>query len=75
VFTVGYLVAIWVLRENGMGFSGAVLKPVQMENMIKATLAIEIMYYILIFCIKLSILFLYLRFGKHLTRPHFTTKD
>ncbi|KAF2657260.1 hypothetical protein K491DRAFT_342989 [Lophiostoma macrostomum CBS 122681] len=63
VFTIGYLIAIWVLRENGMGFSGASLTPVQMVNLIRTTLAIQIMYYIIIFCIKLSILFLYLRFA------------
>ena len=64
MFTIGYLAAIWVLRANGMGYSGAVLKPVQMVNLIQTTLAIECMYYILVFCIKISILFLYLRFGK-----------
>jgi hypothetical protein len=51
-----------------MGFSGATLTLTQMENLIKTTLAIEIMYYVLIFSIKISILFFYLRIGKSL--PH-----
>ncbi|KAF2795116.1 hypothetical protein K505DRAFT_407146 [Melanomma pulvis-pyrius CBS 109.77] len=61
LFTVGYIIAIWILRANGMGFSGATLSLDEMTNLVKTTLAIEIMYYILIFCIKASILFFYLR--------------
>lgn len=34
-----------------------------MTVLIKTTLAIEIMYYVLIFCVKVSILFFYLRIG------------
>ncbi|KAF2675728.1 hypothetical protein K458DRAFT_471108 [Lentithecium fluviatile CBS 122367] len=61
VFTIAYLAAIYVLRDNGMGFSGKKLTLEQMEILIKTTLAIEIMYYVLVFCVKLSILFCYLR--------------
>jgi hypothetical protein len=52
------------MRENGMGLSGEVLTLPQMVNQIRATLAIEIIYYILIATIKISILFFYLRIGK-----------
>ncbi|KAF2714561.1 integral membrane protein [Pleomassaria siparia CBS 279.74] len=61
LFTIGYLIAIWILRDNGMGFSGSTLSLEQMTNIVKTTLAIEIMYYIVIFTIKASILFFYLR--------------
>lgn len=40
----------------------------QMENSIKTTLAIEIIYYILVYSIKISILFFYLRIGKSILR-------
>lgn len=63
-FTVSYLAAIFVLRENGMGFSGKTLTITKMENLIKATLAIQILYYLLIYSIKISILFVYMRIGK-----------
>ncbi|ORY05182.1 hypothetical protein BCR34DRAFT_491046 [Clohesyomyces aquaticus] len=61
IFTIGYLITIWVLRENGMGFSGRILTLDQMTNLITTTLAIEIIYYITVFSIKVSILFFYLR--------------
>ncbi|KAG9189447.1 hypothetical protein G6011_06315 [Alternaria panax] len=61
LFTVAYLVAIFILRDNGMGFSGKVLELEQMLHQIQATLAIEIVYYLIINAIKISILFFYLR--------------
>jgi hypothetical protein len=47
-----------------MGFSGKTLTLEEMTNLVQTTLAIEILYYIIIFCIKASILFFYLRIGK-----------
>lgn len=64
--TIGYLIAIFVLRDNGLGFSGQVLTFEQMVNQVQTTLAIEIIYYFLINAIKISILFFYLRIGKSL---------
>ncbi|KAF2465722.1 uncharacterized protein BDR25DRAFT_378393 [Lindgomyces ingoldianus] len=61
IFTIGYLACIYVLRENGMGYSGNELKLSQMTNMITTTLGIEIIYYIVVYAIKTSILFFYLR--------------
>ncbi|CAO2651442.1 Nn.00g040120.m01.CDS01 [Neocucurbitaria sp. VM-36] len=61
LLTVAYLITIFVLRDNGLGFSGRVLTPEQMVNQIRTTLAIEIIYYFLINAIKISILFFYLR--------------
>ncbi|KAF2875229.1 hypothetical protein BDV95DRAFT_456886, partial [Massariosphaeria phaeospora] len=61
LFAVGYLITIYVLRANGMGFSGTVLTLGQMVNSLKTTLAIQIIYYISVFAIKISILFFYLR--------------
>lgn len=49
-----------------MGYSGKVLKPYQMRGLIQTTLAIQIMYYILIAFVKISICFCYLRIGEFL---------
>lgn len=46
-----------------MGYSGKVLELFQMIASIQTTLAIQILYYILIACIKISICFCYLRIG------------
>jgi hypothetical protein len=46
-----------------MGLSGKVLTPEQMVNQIQTTLAIEILYYLVVTAIKISILCFYLRIG------------
>jgi hypothetical protein len=46
-----------------MGFSGKELSLDQMVVLIKDTLAIQIIYYLAVFCVKLSILLCYLRIG------------
>jgi hypothetical protein len=46
-----------------MGLSGKVLAPKQMVNQIQTTLAIEILYYLVVTAIKISILCFYLRIG------------
>ncbi|KAF9737711.1 integral membrane protein [Paraphaeosphaeria minitans] len=61
IFTLGYLVCIWVMRDNGMGYSGKVLILNQRTTLIQTTLAIQILYYLLIACVKISICFCYLR--------------
>ncbi|KAF2028186.1 hypothetical protein EK21DRAFT_114102 [Setomelanomma holmii] len=61
LLTISYLIAIFVLKDNGLGFSGKLLKPSQMLNQVQITLSIEIVYYFLINAIKISILFFYLR--------------
>ncbi|KAF2634626.1 hypothetical protein P280DRAFT_474506 [Massarina eburnea CBS 473.64] len=61
ILTIGYLATIFFLRNNGMGLSGTVLTLDQMTSLIQATLAIEVIYYVCIISIKLSILFCYLR--------------
>lgn len=61
IVVMGYLTAIFVIRVNGMGFSGHVLTPEQMVNQLQTTVAIEIMYYFAINAIKVSILLFYLR--------------
>ncbi len=47
-----------------MGYPLSMLTPDNMIAILKATLAIQVTYYAIIFCIKTSILFTYLRFGK-----------
>ncbi|KAF2821492.1 hypothetical protein CC86DRAFT_302754 [Ophiobolus disseminans] len=66
--TIAYLIALFVLRDNGLGFSGGALTPEQMVKQVQTTLAIEIIYYFLINAIKISILCFYLRIaaGKRL---------
>jgi hypothetical protein len=64
--TIGYLIAIIVLRDNGLGFSGQALSLEQMTRQVQTTLAIQIIYYFLINTIKVSILFFYLRIGRSL---------
>ena len=51
------------MRNNGMGYSGKVLELYQMRILIQTTLAIQILYYILQACVKISICFCYLRIG------------
>ncbi|KAF1961961.1 hypothetical protein CC80DRAFT_531720 [Byssothecium circinans] len=62
--TVAYLIAIFIIRENGMGLSGKDLTMDQMLAIIQTTLGIELIYYPCVFFIKLSILFCYLRIGR-----------
>ncbi|KAF2845522.1 hypothetical protein T440DRAFT_407807 [Plenodomus tracheiphilus IPT5] len=61
LLVIGYLVAIFVDRANGMGLSGLVLTPRQMVVQVQTALAIEIIYYLAINAIKVSILLFYLR--------------
>ncbi|KAH4183647.1 hypothetical protein HBI56_151920 [Parastagonospora nodorum] len=61
VLIIGYFVAIIVLKDNGLGLSGEVLSPTQMRNQVQTTLAIQVIYYVVINTIKISILFFYLR--------------
>ncbi|KAM7204710.1 hypothetical protein V8F20_003494 [Naviculisporaceae sp. PSN 640] len=63
LLTIGYLVNIFILREHHIGFPIIYLTPDDMVIFIKATLAIQVMYYVNISCIKISILFTYLRFA------------
>jgi hypothetical protein len=67
VFTLGYLATIFVLRENGMGFRGKEVSFVEATTTLKASYAIEILYYLCVNAIKISIVFFYLRIGKHPT--------
>ncbi|KAF2838202.1 hypothetical protein M501DRAFT_1011818 [Patellaria atrata CBS 101060] len=61
IFTVGYLAEIIVGKHYGMGISGQFLNLDQMTANLKNTVAVEITYYIILYCIKVSILLLYLR--------------
>ncbi|KAH7117832.1 hypothetical protein B0J11DRAFT_592292 [Dendryphion nanum] len=61
LWTVAYLITIFILKVNGMGFSGSTLSLNQMTNLVKTTLSLQIFYYLIVYCIKISILFFYLR--------------
>ncbi|CAO2656493.1 Nn.00g052960.m01.CDS01 [Neocucurbitaria sp. VM-36] len=67
VFTLAYLATIFVLRSNGMGFSGKVLKLDQMTNLIKTVVAVEVFYYLCVNAVKVSIVFFYLRIAAEKT--------
>lgn len=62
--TLGYLINLIILTHNGIGMPMSTLTLDNMVNFLKITLAIQAMYYANIFCIKVSILFTYIRFGK-----------
>lgn len=64
LFTLAYLACLLILREHGMGFSGKVLTLDQMTVTIKTIIAIEILYYLCVNAIKISIVLFYLRIGK-----------
>jgi len=64
IFSLGYLSTILLLRENGMGFSGKVVSQAQVILSIKTVVGIEILYYLIVNTIKVSIVFFYLRIGE-----------
>ncbi|KAK0613440.1 hypothetical protein B0T14DRAFT_279281 [Immersiella caudata] len=61
--TICYVIMLFILRENHIGFPMTKLTPNDMVDFIKTTLAIQVLYYVNIFCIKTSILCTYLRFA------------
>ncbi|KAK0643079.1 hypothetical protein B0T16DRAFT_176632 [Cercophora newfieldiana] len=61
--TICYVIMLFILRENHIGFPMTKLTPDNMVGFIKTTLAIQVLYYVNIFCIKTSILVTYLRFA------------
>lgn len=46
VFVLGYMAAILVLRDNGIGFSGKALLLDQMSRTLQTILFVEIIYYL-----------------------------
>ncbi|KAK4449144.1 hypothetical protein QBC34DRAFT_438567 [Podospora aff. communis PSN243] len=63
ILTICYVVMLFILRENHIGFPMTKLTPDDMVGFIKTTLAIQVLYYVNVFCIKTSILSTYLRFA------------
>lgn len=68
-FVIGYMLEILLLKENGIGFPSATLTTEMAVKSLKITLAIEATYYMIVGSIKVSIIYLYLRFGTFLRRP------
>jgi uncharacterized membrane protein YhdT len=64
LFTLTYLATIYVLRANKMGFHGREASFEQAVTTLKVTYGIEIIYYLCVNAIKVSIMFFYLRIGK-----------
>ncbi|KAJ2990148.1 hypothetical protein NUW58_g3101 [Xylaria curta] len=64
IFTIAYQATIYVSDiHGGLGMPMATLSHNEMITFLKCTLAIEIFYYVVIFCIKSSIVFMYQRFA------------
>lgn len=61
--TLGYMAEILVARSNGIGFAATTLGFDQMVSLLKVALAVEVVYTVIVALIKISILFMYLRFG------------
>ncbi|KAK4040275.1 hypothetical protein C8A01DRAFT_15817 [Parachaetomium inaequale] len=63
LLTIGYVVNLFILRDNNLGFPITTLSLDNMVVFMKVTLAIQAMYYANVFCIKTSIVLTYLRFA------------
>jgi len=63
LMTIGYLIDIFIARDHGLGLPMNTLTLDNMVMFLKVTLAIQVMYYANVFCIKTSIVLTYLRFG------------
>ncbi|KAI0517794.1 hypothetical protein F5B22DRAFT_654571 [Xylaria bambusicola] len=64
IFTIAYEVAIYVIKiHGGVGMPITTLSFTEMATFLKATFAIELIYYTIVFCIKTSIIFMYQRFA------------
>ncbi|KAK6073782.1 integral membrane protein [Seiridium cupressi] len=63
VFTITYVVCLLVARANHIGFPMTTLTTDNMSALLKTIFAIEVIYYTIVFAVKSSILFMYLRFA------------
>lgn len=63
VLTIAYLVNLFIGKSYHFGFPMQMLSLDDMVNIMKGTLVIECLYYGIIFCVKTSICFTYLRFA------------
>ncbi|TDZ67526.1 hypothetical protein CTRI78_v002834 [Colletotrichum trifolii] len=63
LFSIAYLVEVFVGKANHIGFPSATLSNENMISLLKNTLAIQITYYVCVSTIKISILCMYLRFA------------
>lgn len=62
-FTIGYMLEILLEKANNIGFPASALTADMMLMQMKLTLTIEVTYYLIVGFIKVSIIYLYLRFG------------
>lgn len=63
-FTIGYMLEIVLEKVYNIGFPASTLTTEMMLMQLKLTLSIEVTYYLIVGSIKVSIIYLYLRFGK-----------
>ncbi|KAI1138602.1 hypothetical protein F5Y05DRAFT_413223 [Hypoxylon sp. FL0543] len=67
IFLLGYLAVLYIGKTNGMGLPMGVLTMDEMENLLKIVFVIEILYYIILTCVKSSIVFMYDRIAVSVT--------
>ncbi|KAI0150491.1 hypothetical protein GGR57DRAFT_184694 [Xylariaceae sp. FL1272] len=64
LFTIGYQAVIYVLQlDGGMGIPFMTLTLEEISTFLKATFAVELLYYGIVFFVKSSIVFMYHRFA------------
>ncbi|KAF6826827.1 integral membrane protein [Colletotrichum musicola] len=63
LFSIAYLIEVFVGKANHIGFPSGTLSLENMANLLKNTLAIQVTYYVCVSTIKISILCMYLRFA------------
>ncbi|KAI1458872.1 hypothetical protein F4805DRAFT_473859 [Annulohypoxylon moriforme] len=71
IFTIGYVIILYIDRVNGLGYPKEILSVEDMRTQLKLALAIEIIYYFVITCVKSSIVFMYDRFAISVTFKRF----
>lgn len=72
--TVIYLGIIGLSTRYGTGLPESEQKPEWLEPAWKCVLAIEVVYYMIVYCIKCSILLFYLRLGNSSISPEGSTE-
>ncbi|KAI0377956.1 hypothetical protein F5Y04DRAFT_291542 [Hypomontagnella monticulosa] len=63
LFIIGYLAILYVGKSFGMGSPMGTLETFEMVALLQITVAIEMIYYAIVTCFKMSIVFMYDRFA------------
>ncbi|KAI1655624.1 hypothetical protein F4813DRAFT_398045 [Daldinia decipiens] len=63
IFTLGYLATLYIGKVKGMGTPMGTISLANKEALLQLTFAIELLYYLVLSCVKSSIVFMYDRFA------------